>query len=44
MGLGLSICYRLIQDHGGDISVSSVLGVNTTFIVTLPLHTSARGC
>jgi len=35
-GLGLTICYRIIQDHGGEITVDSVKGQGTT--VTLRFH------
>ena len=35
-GLGLSICYTIIKNMGGDISVSSQVGVGTTFTVRLP--------
>ncbi|KAA0891681.1 sensor histidine kinase [Oryzomonas rubra] len=35
-GLGLSISYGIIKDHGGDIKVSSVEGKGTTFKVTIP--------
>lgn len=35
-GLGLPICYSIIHDHGGDISVTSQVGVGTKFAVTLP--------
>ncbi|KAB0667491.1 HAMP domain-containing protein [Oryzomonas japonica] len=35
-GLGLSISYGIIKDHGGDIKVSSVEGKGTTFRVTIP--------
>jgi len=38
VGLGLSVCYGFIQDHGGDIEVKSQEGVGTTFIITLPVH------
>jgi PAS domain S-box-containing protein len=37
-GLGLSITRRLTQQLGGEISVQSVFGDGTTFIVTLPLE------
>jgi signal transduction histidine kinase len=35
-GVGLSMVYRTIQIHNGDIDVESTVGVGTTFIVTLP--------
>ena len=38
VGLGLSVCYGFIKDHGGDIKVTSQLGQGTTFSVILPVH------
>ncbi|HJT20180.1 MAG TPA: ATP-binding protein [Nitrospira sp.] len=35
-GLGLAIAYRIMQDHGGSISASSVPGKGTTVILRLP--------
>lgn len=35
-GLGLSVCYGFIKEHGGDIAVSSKIGAGTTFYITLP--------
>jgi len=35
-GLGLSIARHLAQAHGGDITVTSVLGQGATFTVILP--------
>lgn len=35
-GLGLTLCRRIVANHGGEISVSSELGEGTTFHVTLP--------
>jgi two-component system NtrC family sensor kinase len=37
VGLGLSVCYGFIKDHGGDIEVASKVGEGTTFTVLLPL-------
>ncbi len=35
-GIGLSLVYRSIQLHNGDIDVESTPGVGTTFIIKLP--------
>lgn len=37
-GLGLSISYGIIQDHGGSISVVSKENVGTTFTIKLPIR------
>ena len=37
IGLGLSICERIIQNHGGTIAVESDPGKGTTFRISLPL-------
>ena len=36
-GLGLSIAYWIVRNHGGRIEVNSTLGKGTTFCVWLPL-------
>lgn len=41
-GLGLSISYSIVEQHGGSISVNSVPGQGTTFVVTLPVNTAAE--
>lgn len=38
-GLGLAIAYRIIQDHGGTIQVSSTQGSGTTVVVKFPATT-----
>lgn len=35
-GLGLATCFRIIEQHGGEIDVISQVGEGTTFIVLLP--------
>ncbi len=38
VGLGLSVCYGFIKDHGGDITVESQPDRGTTFTISLPVH------
>jgi CheY-like chemotaxis protein len=35
-GLGLSVCESIVRQHGGEISVESVVGQGTKFSLTLP--------
>jgi two-component system NtrC family sensor kinase len=37
VGLGLSVCYGFVKDHGGDIQVRSQPGEGTTFTITFPI-------
>ncbi len=36
-GLGLSICYQIIQQHNGKIDVESQVGKGTTITISLPV-------
>ena len=42
VGLGLSVCYGFIKDHGGDIWVESEYGSGSTFTISLPLYRPPR--
>ncbi|MBV7508943.1 hypothetical protein KW850_27450 [Bacillus sp. sid0103] len=37
-GLGLPICQKIIQDHGGTIEVTSILNQGTSFTIRFPLN------
>ncbi len=38
VGLGLSVCYGIIKDHGGEIRVESEEGKGATFTISLPIQ------
>jgi two-component system NtrC family sensor kinase len=37
-GLGLATSHRIIEQHGGEISVLSKPGIGTTFVIRIPAH------
>ncbi len=41
-GLGLTVVFKVMKEHGGDISVQSTVGKGTTFILSLPVPRSQR--
>jgi signal transduction histidine kinase len=42
-GLGLAISYKIIEEHGGRISVTSKLGEGSTFTIRIPCSSAAQG-
>jgi len=41
-GLGLAVCKTIVEQHGGNITVSSQPGSGTTFTLQLPLRETER--
>lgn len=41
MGLGLSISMKILEGHGGELSVTSIEGKGSLFVVTLPIKVPA---
>ncbi|MCB0718316.1 MAG: response regulator [Bacteroidetes bacterium] len=41
-GMGLAVCYGTVQEHNGDIDVSTDLGFGTTFRLSFPVAGDAR--
>lgn len=37
-GIGLSICQKIVQSHGGTLRARSRLGEGATFLITLPVN------
>ena len=42
-GLGLSITYQIVHEHGGFIDVESEIGKGTSFRVNFPLKAGENG-
>ena len=42
VGMGLAICKKIVERHGGKVTARSELGKGSTFIVTLPANRKAR--
>jgi signal transduction histidine kinase len=42
-GLGLSMCQRIVDEHGGEITIESEPGAGTRVLVSLPAHGPGAG-
>jgi light-regulated signal transduction histidine kinase (bacteriophytochrome) len=42
-GIGLAICRRIAERHGGSVTARSAPGEGATFVVTLPIHPREEG-
>jgi light-regulated signal transduction histidine kinase (bacteriophytochrome) len=41
-GVGLAICRKIVERHGGEITARSALGQGTSFVITLPVSHSEQ--
>jgi signal transduction histidine kinase len=39
-GLGLAVSRKILREHGGDLTVSSVIGAGSTFELSVPANTA----
>ncbi|WP_162788972.1 HAMP domain-containing sensor histidine kinase, partial [Bacillus sp. PF5] len=44
VGLGLMICYKIIEKHQGKILIESEVGKETTVHINLPISTLENSC
>jgi two-component system, sporulation sensor kinase E len=42
MGFGLAICKRIMECHGGEVTVESQVGEGTSFIVVFPIDSGLQ--
>ncbi|MCF7802865.1 MAG: response regulator [Candidatus Marinimicrobia bacterium] len=42
-GLGLNICYRIVEEHNGHIDVFSTIDKGTSFVMNYPEHGATNG-
>ena len=41
-GLGLTVAYKIVKEHGGDMGVESTVGQGTCFTISLPVPSDER--
>lgn len=42
IGIGLSLCHRIVEMHGGEIKAEGAEGQGAAFIIQIPKHQSAK--